>query len=381
MTERSKNLLLLFVSVCLAICLGEILVRFLSTDLFKNRRYYQCGNLLFCDPATAVFDPALGFRMRPHLDYQFENLAFSVNVKTNSKGFRDDEDSLDKPEFLFLGDSFTFGWGVEENECVVSLFEDATGAKALNMGEPGYGNIQETLLLGQEIESLHAQRQKVILLVYNNDFYDNVGPVFSPFPKVRKKGARLVITDPFEACYRRAQKVHAPSLAKTLSQYSMAAYLVCSLVGGATSDLVSNDEAPIEITYDRFGFELNELEAFEYAMRYLKSVLEDWNLPLYTVYIPGYGELDHSKNQFSKTFEIVMRQLEIPHLDLTDHLSMEDYYRIDGHFNSRGHRTAAEEIVRFLTEAGALEKDRAHPALTGVAPQDGDAARIVTAAE
>ncbi len=75
-------------------------------------------------------------------------------VKINSDGFRDREFSKIKPEnvfrIVFLGDSFTFGWGVELNDSLPKQLEyllnkrdDGVIYEVLNFGVPGMNTEQE----------------------------------------------------------------------------------------------------------------------------------------------------------------------------------------------------------------------------------------------
>jgi hypothetical protein len=85
--------------------------------------------------------------------------AFSSTVKTNSMGFRDREFAPQKPakmRIVTLGDSFTFGWGVNAEESWPKLLEEhlkSTGVdvEIANLGRPGgspttYADIAEKSL-------------------------------------------------------------------------------------------------------------------------------------------------------------------------------------------------------------------------------------------
>lgn len=79
-----------------------------------------------------------------------------TSVKINSMGFRDYEYSAEKPENTFriigLGDSFTFGWGVELDETYLKRLErklnNGLGAKyeVINLGVIGFNTLQEVEL-------------------------------------------------------------------------------------------------------------------------------------------------------------------------------------------------------------------------------------------
>lgn len=70
-------------------------------------------------------------------------------VRTNSDSLRDEQISTNKPEnttrILLLGDSFTFGWGVNRSDTYAELLEEqlnknfAENIEVINTGVPSYG--------------------------------------------------------------------------------------------------------------------------------------------------------------------------------------------------------------------------------------------------
>lgn len=96
----------------------------------------------------------LVYALLPGVEGRFMKLP----VRTNSRGFRDDEVMEWKQPGLrrvvALGDSTTFGWGVHSEATYTSLLERAIGLlvehpsaiEVVNMGTPGYNAIQEVEL-------------------------------------------------------------------------------------------------------------------------------------------------------------------------------------------------------------------------------------------
>src|SRR5262247_1177276 len=59
------------------------------------------------------YDPRLTYMLR-FGGCHFTNVEFDTDIKVNSFGLRDDEDSLKDPEVIVLGDSQAMGFGVED---------------------------------------------------------------------------------------------------------------------------------------------------------------------------------------------------------------------------------------------------------------------------
>ncbi|MCB0333512.1 MAG: SGNH/GDSL hydrolase family protein, partial [Bdellovibrionales bacterium] len=109
-----------------------------------------------------------------HVDFQ------GVPVRTNSCGMRGKEISTIKPErtyrVAFLGDSFTFGWGVNEEEAFPWIVEkilqehasEGVNVEIINMGVPGYSTFQQVALF--EEKGLDFAPDAVVLYFVDNDF-------------------------------------------------------------------------------------------------------------------------------------------------------------------------------------------------------------------
>lgn len=147
-----------------------------------------------------VPDAALGWAGRPNLrsEARFDP-DFRHAVSTNSRGLRNRETSYARDarrRILCVGDSFTWGLGVESREAFPSLLErDLPNTEVINAGVIGWGTGQEWLWL--EGEGPRYAPDVLILGFYVNDFWDNAGSTLrGQRPVFRVRAGELVLETP-----------------------------------------------------------------------------------------------------------------------------------------------------------------------------------------
>lgn len=110
------------ISIIIALLIAEKMVQYANPQLT-----YKIARI----ESLRVYDKSdfLPFQLKPNLQTTHigNTHEFSYSIKTNSKGFRMEEFSIEKPKdefrILMLGDSMTFGYGVEVEDNFLSQLE------------------------------------------------------------------------------------------------------------------------------------------------------------------------------------------------------------------------------------------------------------------
>jgi lysophospholipase L1-like esterase len=115
-------------------------------------------------------NPLIGHVHRPGAEARLMN----TTVTINSAGFRDDEYALERNarrRIILLGDSLTFGWGVEKEESFEHLLEQQLDARSptelINFAAGNYNTVQQVNLFLEK--GLAYQPDQVIVFYFIND--------------------------------------------------------------------------------------------------------------------------------------------------------------------------------------------------------------------
>jgi lysophospholipase L1-like esterase len=141
---------------------------FRSSFLYYNDHHNT--RLLQYQRDGSQYDTGLFYTLKRNSRFSFSNAEFSTGYHTNAAGLRDDSASLNYPSVICLGDSYTMGWGVEQEESFPQQLERISGRKVLNAGVSSYGTARELLLLQRlKLDSL----QYLVIQYCDNDYGEN----------------------------------------------------------------------------------------------------------------------------------------------------------------------------------------------------------------
>ena len=147
------------------------------------------GRLLGEWKVAARYDAELGWACLPGASAFLSNGDIHYSVRINEQGFRDPERSVRKPpgvrRVLMLGDSVTWGWGVDDGLRFSDLLDERLGPsiEVLNQAVPGYSTDQQLLSLLRD--GFDYEPDVVFLGVVSNDVMEAESTEVYAMPKPR----------------------------------------------------------------------------------------------------------------------------------------------------------------------------------------------------
>jgi lysophospholipase L1-like esterase len=171
MSLRYRRISFAFFAALFGVAVSLVLV---ETALRFYAGYVQSRERMA--PGFLVYDPTLGWRMAARWSGRHVHYDFDAQYTTNAQGLRGTEwldPAIGNRRIAFLGDSFTFGLGVNDDETFVARLQSGDGeATYLNAGIAGYSTDQQLLYLRDHLASWDLDG--LVLVVYlANDLLDN----------------------------------------------------------------------------------------------------------------------------------------------------------------------------------------------------------------
>ena len=345
------NLLLVLGAVVVALLVGEAALR-----LVPPRGFVDLPSDLL------IPHPTLGRVMRPNYGpVEKVTSELSFQVQTNSYGLRDVEIGPKAPgviRFLVLGDSFTWGDGVNVDDTYVKQLEKLLNGRCgrarspayevINAGVPEWGPAQMWLYLKDY--GVRFQPDLVLLDVCDLDIYRN-GPYLATVfdsPSLPSRPSSGV-----------PPRSHLSSLKIWLTQHSRL-YNIAAVY--AVHSPVLNDwlqktglraEKPREFLSADLGYTERVLKENEQIMEMMKDFSKRRGIRFMAAYIPtasqvkAIAERKMTDARVAQMMRRVFRDAPESLVNLSSGFAMASdqgtlYYAWDGHWTAKGHRLAAE---------------------------------------
>ncbi|HET6598280.1 MAG TPA: GDSL-type esterase/lipase family protein [Anaerolineales bacterium] len=297
------------------------------------------------------YDSLLGWAHEAGQDGIFETPQFRTFVRINDKGLRDRSHSYerqnDTERILVLGDSFAWGYGVEEEERFSQLLEKLLDAEVINAGVSGYSTDQE--LLWYKNEGIKYETDLVIVVFAGNDIGDNekqlVNNIYYKPQFVIDEGGLVLTNYPVPKTSPQGRFIYSLSKRSALAYFLTQRYFdIVTLYRKTKVDAdhvnvpgsgVQPEKKPFELTI-ALMHEMRQTAESRGAKFLIVATDSWWNYP--------------SKENY-ENFLTTMRSEGFLVLDVESMpgFSSEDMLiPDDGHWNQSGHKFVAAKIKDFI---------------------------------
>lgn len=299
---------------------------------------------------------------------------FAFHVTTNSEGFRRTTpyqlNDGTNPSIVLLGDSQTFGVGVDDHETIASFLSAKLGKPVLNTGCPGYNNIEQ-LLLTNSILKRYQPDFFILLFFPGNDPYENFTNRNSflkaeqAIYKKQPKRFHFSLGNIKSYLIRHSAIYYLSTLMRSIEPINDLLYKFKLVEPGMPKELhvyMKNPEGNLKTQF---------WEITDKVLLKIRHRINQSNSQLIIVMVPDKYQIDETYwQQWTKKYKIQSELVDllapnqhlkqfcegsnISFLDLTAKFQFEHkrgakiYWKLDHHLRERGNQIIAESIVDYL---------------------------------
>lgn len=280
-----------------------------------------------------VVDPSTGWRMRPNITEYLSGISakhgYRVNYRSNEQGFRSELDfgrAASPKRIVLVGDSFTFGTGVELEKTFGELLKVQLGddVAVYNLGMPGFGLDQ--MWMSVRHQALPMKPTLIIMAFIDQDL-DRSLTAYRHFEGFNKPTFEL------DGEVLRPQGVHDKphGAIRFLENYSVtwtALKRLARVMGPSVpfGDWWLRNEAIFKAV-------IGDCQSSGVSILFVRLPLKTW------------GEFPNLHR--------LMESEEANFLDLGSPKARPSYdvhFRTDGHINKTGHQFVANELLRWISK-------------------------------
>jgi len=312
------------------------------------------------------YDPLLGWVNAPGKKGALERPEFTIHVDNNSQGMRGPEVGEKKGfRIAVIGDSFTWGLGVDVEERFTELLQKKLGVEILNFGVSGYGETQHYLTLDKVL----SFKPDLVLLAFcpSNDISDNVHNnsygYYRPYSML-ENGALVIKGYPVP----RSKPIGA-STQPWIGRSALGRIFYVKVQEFFPNTLF--EKPPLPPRRGMIGLHqamvyrepenplvMKALEVNKALFSAIKKELDTASVPLLVYSVSTKAEW--RSEAMNKAIRSQMAQLGIPLVIAKEPFGREYFYHQDGHWNARGHQKAAELLAPALERYTSARTQLSH---------------------
>lgn len=302
-------------------------------------------------PGPKKIDPNLGTELQINFNkknssYIQKFAEYSVNTRIDQFGNRvtptSDFQSIN--QLLFLGDSFTFGQGVKDDETIPSLVCKQIKSQCINLGIPGSGLFKQRYRFQNylkqrsiQIKSKTFESKRLVHLLLasvfsrssGNDILDTVHEKLLSENKTNnldfKKEVRVTV-----------------KIARFLSINSNAFRVLRTILGSQLRSLAWRE--------DKVTFSEKEIYLFLEQLMLIRNIALQNGFEYIPILLADYSELKN-KNYF-KTLTILNNKFafDIKSIKIDGYKPRNLFFPLDGHANVLGNKVFANSIIKNIDD-------------------------------
>lgn len=321
------------------------------------------GSLILCFAVLEVVFRIIAPEQPPGTTY-------GKPVVKNSDGFRDREFSVEKPEdtyrILVLGDSFTWGIGLDVDETIPKLLEqdlsEDGSVEVINAAVPGHNTVQQLMDLRQKGIRYEPD---LVLLVYNLNDIEYLPELDSR--QTQDIGAAvdmdtatpIVEIDPGESISDYSGKSGLRGLIRVMEKRSAFVEFLMPRVGAllVRADLITSIEFSwVAKTFQAFNDRNPGWQESKRALGEMAELSRENDAELMVALYPLLVELDNYRGTDAhRTVTSFCRARDIEVIDLLpvfENTSAQSHWIniMDGHPDAEAHRLVADRLLPVVRE-------------------------------
>jgi lysophospholipase L1-like esterase len=322
-------------------------------------------------PGLWLADSDLGFRYAPRFSGTFVRDDFQVSITTDDRGFRVARDATAEAagfRILAVGDSLTFGWGVEATEAwpaVLAAKLDRLvdrNVAFVNAGVSGYNLDQIARLTRREVDRQKPELVVVGLYVAALDRLANPFHLFNgglvreqSLPSLRAYGDGY-LTSPWRS-------TSAVSLDAWLSTHFYSGAMVWKVVGHGMDRMTATAAPASSESHLATPAPDARRTTPTAVVREAASFLRARNIPLVVILMVTQERSGHVSQGQKDAVTALETQLTAENVHVFNTLPVVQNgsatpavlrFKSDGHWNAAGHAAVGRGLARDLCESGLL---------------------------
>ena len=261
------------------------------------------------NPDCIEFDDKIIFKPK-ETTCEFNNLEFKTSLTFDENGrYSNNYRDLTKKSIIVLGDSHAMGWGVNDNETFSYLLESQINRPVYNLSISGFGTVRQLIRLKNS--KLLEDTDTILIQYCFNDFGENLN---------------------FDINISKQEAQEKFNLMQSITGLSFYQKLKKTLRYSAT--------IPLDILRKK-----NKLTTFSHhkdqLIKNLKMFPEFENKKIIVFYVNGFDMFFYDFPNGQST--------EIDNVTYYDvNLKESDFFHIDGHLNTQGHKNIANRLVKII---------------------------------